>query len=515
MSWPLLLSEGIRAAAHRQPEKTALRVFADGEPVEALSYRALVARMNAIAHTALGAWDLTRGDRVAIAAPNGAAFVAAACGLGAVGIIVATPNPRLSPKEIAAICADAGARVLLTTRALAEALEPRKPACIERVVVVDDGGDWHARGRDGTPAAELLASGGDDFVLPYTSGTTGEPKGVRINHLSRVLTLFGMGVEYGCFGPDDHFLGLAPLCHGAGFAFNLAPLMFGGRCDLLTSFDPAVTARHIATEGPSGVFMVPTHFRALFDLPAAERDPLARHRLRAIISNAAALPQELKEEIVACFGDGVLHECYGSTEGGIVTSLRPADQLRKKRCVGLPFVNTLVRLLDDDGREVAPGEVGELFSYSPYGFSGYWNKPEKTRECVRDGWITAGDLAVRDDEGHVYIVDRRKDMVVSGGVNIYPRQVENVLDACAGVVESAVVGLPDPRWGERLEAVFVAGAEAPDLERLKAHCQEELGSQKTPKAFHRVAALPRNPMGKVLKHSIVESLAGADANREH
>jgi long-chain acyl-CoA synthetase len=329
-----------------------------------------------------------------------------------------------------------------------------------------------------------------------------------------VLTLFGMGVEYGCFSPDDRFLGIAPLCHGAGFAFNLAPLFFGGSCDLMAGFDPEHTARHLHNEGPTGVFMVPTHFRALFDLPDPARALLSRHRLRAIISNAAALPQELKEEIVATFGDGLLHECYGSTEGGIVTSLRPPDQLRKVRCVGLPFVNTAVRLLDDDGREVRDGEVGELFSYSPYLFSGYWEKPEKTRECMRDGWVSAGDLARRDDEGYLYIVDRKKDMVVSGGINIYPRQVENVLNGAAGIAESAVVGVPDRRWGERLEAVYVPAGDGPDEDALRELCTRELGSQKTPKAFHAVDALPRNPMGKVLKKNIVDALAAKTTEGE-
>lgn len=505
--WPLLFSEGIRAAAGRQPDRVALRLRTGTDIDAAISYRDLVREMNRAAHAGLGALDLRRGDRVAIVAPNSRYYISLACGLGSVGIIVATPNPKLAPVEIAAIVRDAGARAVFCEAALRDALCETDMPGVEAIIPLDHRfPDWLARGRDSAPAADALANHDDDFVLPYTSGTTGEPKGVRISHISRVLTLYGMGVEYGCFGPDDRFLGIAPLCHGAGFAFNLAPLYFGASCDLMTAFDPEATIDLIVDEAPTGVFMVPTHFTALFSTSQAQVERLSHNRLRAIISNAAALEQPLKEQIVARFGNHRLHECYGSTEGGIVTSQRPADQLRKIRCVGLPFVNTEIALLDDSGAPVAPGTPGELFSRSPYLFSGYWNRPEKTRECMRDGWVSAGDIAVQDDEGYYYIVDRKKDMVVSGGVNIYPREIENILNQHPQVVECAAFGVADPTWGERLEIaiVFRDSGTPPDGETLAAFCSEHLGRQKIPRQFHAVAALPRNAMGKITKATLVE-----------
>ena len=225
------------------------------------------------------------------------------------------------------------------------------------------------------------------------------------------------------------------------------------------------------------------------------------NRLAGIVANAAPLSQETKEQIVDYFGDGLLNETYGSTEAGVVSNLRPADQLRKVRCVGQAFIGNTVKLLDDDGVEVGPGEVGELFSTSACLFNGYWNKPDQTQEAFRGDFVSVGDLAVRDEEGFLYIVDRKKDMVISGGMNIYPREVETILDQHPGVVESAVIGTPDARWGEQLVAyVVLDGATA--AEDLAAHCRASLAPYKLPKSFHPIDQLPRNANGKVLKTSL-------------
>ncbi|MEO1247615.1 MAG: class I adenylate-forming enzyme family protein [Pseudomonadota bacterium] len=508
--WPLLLSEGIRAAAGRQPGKVAVRIVDRGEITEVVSYRQFVERMNRVSHLGLNELGLEAGDRVAIASANSLQFMLTACGLGAIGVIVATPNPKLSAKEVRAICDDSGARVLFCGAALHDALQAEEYGSVQRVVPFDAGFDGMlGSAASHAPDASRLADSFSDFVLPYTSGTTGQPKGVRVNHISRSLTFYGMGVEYGCFGPDDHFVGLAPLCHGAGFAFNFAPLYFGASCDLMTGFQPDVLLRHLEREQPTGIFMVPTHFRAVFDQPETLLAGCGENRLKSIISNAAPLGQEMKEIIVERFGDGRLHECYGSTEGGVVTSLRPRDQLRKLQCVGLPFVNTEIKLVDDDGEAVERGEVGELFSRSPYLFAGYWNKPEETAKSKIDGWVSAGDLARQDDEGFYYIVDRKKDMIITGGINVYPKEVETVLNRHSAVLESAVYGVPDDYWGERIVAALVMepGAAVPTDDSLQAFCQEHIGKQKMPRSFVVHTALPRNAMGKVLKSALREQSA--------
>jgi long-chain acyl-CoA synthetase len=255
----------------------------------------------------------------------------------------------------------------------------------------------------------------------------------------------------------------------------------------------------------TNTFMVPTHFAALFGLG---EETLLRYdtgTLRTLISNAAPLSQVMKERIVAHFGEGVLFEIYGSTEAGIVSSLHPADQLRKEQCVGVPFPCTTVRLLDEQGEDVAPGEVGELYSRSPYLFNGYWKQPEQTAACFRDGFFSAGDLARQDDEGYIYLVDRKKDMIVSGGVNIYPREIEEVLARHPDVGEVAVFGVPDDFWGEAVHAavVLLPGQSASE-EALLDYCAEYLSNYKRPKAIDFVVSLPKNATGKILRRDLRE-----------
>jgi long-chain acyl-CoA synthetase len=297
-------------------------------------------------------------------------------------------------------------------------------------------------------------------------------------------------------------LGIAPMSHGAGFAFIMASLYFGGTVEILPKYDPEQVLSRLGSQPFTGVFMVPTHYQAIFALEAAslERWRGTARSLRTIMSNAAALPQAVKERIVGYFGEGLLHEAYGSTEAGIVTNLRPQDQLVRQQSVGPPFAVTRVRLLGDDGREVPVGEVGELYSLSPYIFNGYFNQPEETAAALRDGWITAGDLARRDEDGYFYIVDRKKDMVVTGGLNVYPREIEETLHRHPAVLEAAVIGVPDEHWGEALQA-FVAVRTGMNVRpaELEAHCRGELAGYKIPKLFRFIDTLPRNAGGKVLK----------------
>jgi long-chain acyl-CoA synthetase len=340
----------------------------------------------------------------------------------------------------------------------------------------------------------------DDFTIPYTSGTTGRPKGVLVPHRSRILTLFGMAVEYGCYAPDDRFLAIAPMCHGAGMIFSLAPVFFGGYAEIIDKFEPEEVLARLGTQHMTGFFGVPTHFHALLAAGEAALSASRSPHLKAVISNAAALPQAMKERLVAHFGPGLLHETYGSTEAGIVSNLRPPDQLRKLQCVGQPFPCTEVELRRPDGTVCSPDEVGELFSRSPYLFNGYWGRPQETAESFRDGWVTVGDLARRDPEGYLYIVDRLKDMVISGGVNIYPREVEEVIFQHPAVQEAAVIGVPDEKWGEVLKA-FVVRRPGSELvaDALLAFLEPRIARMKMPKQVEFIDQIPRNANGKILK----------------
>ena len=499
----LLLSRGLRVSAARTPGKTALICGA-----ERRSYAQLRERVDRIASN-LVALGFGKGDRAIVLAPNCIDYPELVCGVSDAGGIVATLSPRSTAREVAAAARDCRARVLFVHPASAGAVDRAQLPTIEHVIVL--GEEYEAWLGAADPARSPAVTGAvvpietDPFTLVYTSGTTGQPKGILISHRSRVLTFHAMAMEYCCYGPEDVQLGIAPMAHGAGFAFIMCSVYFGGTVEILPKFDAELVVRKLATEAFTGVFMVPTHYSSIFALESAF---LARHRggagaLRTIMSNAAALPQALKEKIVDYWGAGLLHETYGSTEAGIVTNLRPRFQLEKPRCVGPPFALNEVRLLDDAGREVGEGEVGELYSRSPYLFNGYLDRPGETAAVMRDGWVSAGDLAHRDRDGHYYIVDRRKDMVVTGGLNVYPREIEEVLLAHPAVREAAVVGIPDEHWGERLRAYIVPRHERPvDAAELESHCRERLAGYKVPKEYRDIAELPRNAGGKVLKKEL-------------
>ena len=341
------------------------------------------------------------------------------------------------------------------------------------------------------------------WTIPYTSGTTGRPKGVMLSHRARLQNFQAKAEEFACFGVDDKFLSITPMNHGPGTSFALNALVFGGSVELLDSFDAQTVLQKLKFGGFSGIFTVPTNFHAFFALDAATLTRCRRPPLKAIISNAAPLPQALKPAIVDYFGPDVLHELYSSTETSLVCNLRPVDQLRKPGSVGLPFRRTSVRIVRDEGSHCDVEEVGELYARSPYLFSGYWNLAAETAAAFDDGWVSVGDLARRDAEGYIYIVGRKKDMVISGGVNIYPREIEDLLAQHPAVAEIAVIGVPDEKWGERLRAFIVSHdplAITPDS--LRRFCAGRLAAYKLPREIVFVSALPRDASGKVLKHEL-------------
>ena len=501
--FPVGLSRGMRTSARRMPGRTAI---VDGP--RQLRYAELAERSSRIGNVVRLAWGLAPGDVLLLMAANCLEYPEIMFGLAEQGIIVATVNPRLTAAELALILDDCQPRAAIHGRIDGEAAAL---LAARQIPVATLGPDYEA----------LLAKASDtahipplpewaSFCLCYTSGTTGTPKGVLLPQRSRALTFLAMASEYGCFGPDDRFLKITPMFHGAGFAFAGAALSFGATLELLNSSDPEQLLTRLGGGDISGIFMVPTHFKRLFDVPAGQARGLAGgHGLKAIISNAAALAQPFKEQAVALFGEGLLHETYGSTEAGVVTNIRPADILRKPGSVGTPFVHMEVEVRREDGSVCAPGETGELFARGPYTFNGYLNRPAETAATLRDGWVTVQDLAVIDEEGFIAIVGRIKDMVVSGGINIYPAEVEAVIARVKGVAEVAVVGMPDVEWGERLQAFVVpACGEAPAREAIVAHCRANLSPYKVPRDIAFLDELPRNPSGKILKRVLREGAGG-------
>jgi long-chain acyl-CoA synthetase len=492
----IVIADGILSAARRTPEKLALRESGRG-----LTYAALASRIRRVANLVHAGLGLGPGDRVAVLLPNRLEYMEIVCGASLAGVACATLGPAASEAELRFICEDTGARALFVDPSLEDKARAALPPSMARVIVLDQ------RYEDALACAAddlcpVTTDETDIFSIPYTSGATGRPKGVMLSHRGRVLSAYAIAADHGCYGPDDRAITLTPLFHGAGFLMTLTPLIFGGFVELLPRFDIERMLATIQEIRATNTYMVPTHFSALFAMGAAARR-YDVSSLKAVVSGTAPLAQATKARVIDFFGEGRLYERYGCTETSIVTALRPADQLRKQHCVGLPLPATQIRVLGPDGAEVPRGAVGELACTSPYMFSGYLNLPEATARAMQGDWFVTGDLARMDDEGFLYLVDRKNDMIITGGENVYPREVEEVLLAQPAVRDCAVVGLPHGYWGEAVTAfVVLRQGQAPDPAPLVAACRAVLSRYKAPKEIRFVDELPRNSLGKVLRRRL-------------
>jgi len=339
----------------------------------------------------------------------------------------------------------------------------------------------------------------------YTSGTTGKPKGAFRSQPEKVIELMGNVIRQFNYSDEVHLV-TCPLYHSAPLLFSGAAFMTGGTVVLMPRFDPYRFVELVWKHGVTSSFVVPTILDSLLEVPESflkERNPKS---LRTLICGAAPLFPRIKLGILSRFGP-VLYEFYGSTETGVNTIIRPDEIAEKPASVGRPFPQNELVILDEEGNEVPDGTPGELYIYNPFLMDGYYKNGEATRECRRDKYITVGDVAIRDEEGYYYIVDRKKDMIIRGGVNIYPAEIEDVIHGMEGVRDVAVVGKPDPHWGEIVAAFIVAepGAKIDD-DSIKKYCNEKLSSYKVPEVIVYRDDIPRSPQGKILKRELREEL---------
>ena len=486
------ISDGVRSACLKNPSKIA---YKHGKNTR--TYSELAQRIDSIS-SLISSFGILSKSNIAIVASNSIEYMEIVLAASQLGHPIATVNPKLTIKEIVSICEDAQASLIFVDQKVSILLEGIQIDGAQRKINIENELSNlidHSSQMGGLPAIDEK----ETFTIPYTSGTTGKPKGVLVPHRSRALTLYGMADAYGCFSSDDRFLSIAPMCHGAGMIFSLAPIFFGGYAEIMDDFNPELVMKTIEDENITGFFGVPTHFYGMLGIDQSILDSCTGSSLKTIISNAAALPQSLKEKIVEHFGEGLLYECYGSTEGGIISNLKPEDQLRKKQCVGEPFPFTEIKILNHDGNECGPNEVGEVFTSSPYIFNGYWQKEKETQDAFDGEWLTVGDLAKKDEDGFLYIVDRKTDMIISGGINIYPREIEEILLEHPEINDIAIVGEPDEKWGEIIKAFIVFKEEELSLDVIQDFCSNKIASIKMPKIIETIDALPRNANGKVLK----------------
>ncbi len=498
---PLLMSTGVRASARRTPAKTA--VECDGR---ALTYAELVARMNRIGHMADTALGMTPGDRAILLVPNGIELIELSLGLADRRIIPVLLSPQVTAAELSLIAIDSGARRLFCPAGQIDTLREAGLSDMPVTLTDDDGpSGYEALLRAASPDDRPVpAQEHDIYAIHYTSGTTGRPKGVMLAHRCRTLhMLFVMGVNQAHYHEDVRTLAVAPMFNGAGYVAAIAAIWFGKTLHIQPKFDPETTLAIIARKQITSIFLVPTHFHAIFSLPEQVLAQYDVSSLRVIQSGAASLPQATKERIIAHFGPGKLFEGYGSTEAGGITSLRPEDQLARPGSVGRPLGPVELRLVDDQMRDVPRGEIGEIVVRSPYLFSGYWNMPQARQSSFRDGWFATGDLARQDPEGFVYIVDRVTNVINSGGQNIYPREVEEVLFSNPDIAQAVLVGKPDPYWGEVAVAfVMLRPGATFDPDALRLWAKERLSPYKVPKEFRPIDRMPEGSSGKVLAREL-------------
>jgi long-chain acyl-CoA synthetase len=478
-----------------QPERTAIKLD-DAE----LSYAQLD---GASAHLAglLAQHGFQRGDRVGVMLPNVPHFPIVYYGILRAGGVVVPMNVLLKEREVAYYLEDSGAKLLFAWADFGAEARPGAAAAGAELIEVDPLGFVDVVG---TAEARLeLAPVADEHtaVILYTSGTTGKPKGAELTHanlygnaLTKLETLIQLTA-------DDVILGALPLFHSFGqtAAMN-AGLMAGACLTLLPRFDP-VKALQIMERDRVSVFLgVPTMYNAMLAVPEAERPDMSS--LRVCISGGASLPVEVLRAFDGQFGAKIL-EGYGLSETSPVASFNHPDRERKPGSIGTPIRDVRMRVVDEQDAELPPGEVGEIVIQGPNVMKGYWQRPDATAEAMRGGWFHTGDMAKVDEDGYFFIVDRKKDLIIRGGYNVYPREIEEVLYEHPAVGEAAVVAVPHAELGEEVGAAVAlkGGAEA-SADELQTFVKERVAAYKYPRHVWFVDELPKGPTGKILKREI-------------
>jgi long-chain acyl-CoA synthetase len=448
----------------------------------------------------LRAHGVGAGDRVGLQMPNVPYFPVIFYGALRLGAVVVPLNPLLKDREVAHALSDSGARVHVAWFQFAEAGRAGAEQAGAEYIDVKPGEFEPLLG--GAEAVEDVADRADDdpAVIVYTSGTTGTPKGAVLMH-SNLASGAQVGRDLVDSGPDDVTLAVLPLFHvfGMNSIMNVT-VKAGALLTLVPRFEPGKVLEVIERDKVTTFGGVPTMYTALLNHP--ERDRFDASSLDLCVSGGSALPVEVLRGFDEAFGAKVL-EGYGLTETTGMASFNLSDRERKPGTIGLPVGGTEMKVVDDDDHDLPPGEPGEIVMRGPFVMQGYWNNEEATREALRDGWFRTGDVAVVDEDGYFAIVDRKKDLIIRGGYNVYPRELEEVLYEHPAILEAAVVGVPHESLGEEVGAVVVLKeGESAGEDEIRDYMKQRVAAYKYPRVVWFAEELPKGPTGKILKREI-------------
>ena len=498
----MYLTQGIKRAAQTNPGGTSTvfgaRRFTWTQTADRVARFAggLIAR------------GFAKGDRAAILALNSDRYFEFLFAVPTAGGAVVPLNTRLAAPEIAYMLEDSGATFLYIDSTYAPVLEQLRGqmAKVHTVVWLDDtpaptGMVAYEALLDANPVTAILAEDDDLAGLFYTGGTTGVSKGVMLSHKNLVSNASNMIAAIG-YGPESVYLHAAPMFHIADNAPALAVSLYGGKHVFIPRFDPAATAAAVSEEKVTTTLLVPTMINALANFP-----DLAKYDMSSLVKlpfGASPMPQAVLRKAIEVLPNSKFYHLYGMTEAApVVTAATPEaalDPLLNKSC-GKPVLLCELRIADDNDNEVPRGTAGEVQVRGPNIMLGYWNKPEATATALRGGWYHSGDGGLMDEQGNVFIVDRLKDMIISGGENIYSAEVENAIATMPGVAEVAVIGIPHEKWGETVHAIVVPRAGHTLTEdAVIAHCRDMIAGFKCPRGVEvRATPLPLSGAGKILK----------------
>ena len=440
------------------------------------------------------------GDRVGIMLPNVPYFPFLFFGAMRLGAVVVPMNPLLKEREVAFHLGDSGAKTIVAWHQFEEAATTGASDAGAQTVVVEPG-RFEERLGAAEPVAEIADRADDDIALIlYTSGTTGTPKGAELTH-GNLRSAAEIAVNLVDADQDDVTFGALPLFHVFGLTSGLnSSVRAAGTLTLLPRFEPGKALEIVQRDGVTTLLGVPTMYAAMLHHEGAESYDTSG--LDLCVSGGAAMPVEILRSFEERFDCKIL-EGYGLSETCGIASFNRPDRERKAGSIGIPVPGVDMKVVDDDGNEVAQGEVGEIIIRGPVVMKGYWNRPDATADTLSDGWMRTGDMARVDEDGYFFVVDRKKEMIIRGGFNVYPRELEEVLYEHPAVREAAVVGLPHDSLGEEVgAAVALKAGESVEPDELRAYMKERVAAYKYPRVVWIVDELPKGPTGKILKREV-------------